>query len=267
MAGDLEEALAQTERDARAAQRAAEVTAKAARRVVAATVTGDVAAIAKAIFEIEQATSALAMQVRNTGDGWSFDARSYAESGSLAEELKSAAGAEGLSIHEQDGRLFCYPALLKILPSEPAVEIDRKRFRSVRPSYVVQQLKVLRTRPQRFKPEQFLEVLFKAYEWARKAEAGGPRRLDGQGPVIELTSLFDLLTLFPDAQKDYGRAEFARDLYLLDRSRVLETRAGARLELSASTGTKGAASKLLQIVGEDGVPKVYYGISFTGLRR
>ena len=79
-------------------------------------------------------------------------------------------------------------------------------------------------------------------------------------------SLFDLLTLFPDTQKDYGRAEFTRDLYLLDRSRVVETRAGARLELSASTGTKGLAAKLLQIVGEDGVPKVYFGISFAGTR-
>ena len=110
-------------------------------------------------------------------------------------------------------------------------------------------------------------MLFKAYEWARKAEPAATRRLDGQGPVIELVSLFDLLTLFPDAQKDYGRAEFTRDLYLLDRSRVRETKAGRRLELSASTGTKGSATKLLQIVGEDGVPKVYYGISFTGVRR
>jgi len=74
------------------------------------------------------------------------------------------------------------------------------------------------------------------------------------------------LTLFPDTQKDYGKLEFTRDLYLLDRSRVAETKGGASLELSASTGTKGATSKLLQIVGEDGVVKVYYGISFTGAR-
>jgi len=267
MANNFEDALAQTERDARATQRAAEVATRAAKHAVTAAVTGDVNAIAKAFAEAEQAAAALAMQLKNTVEGWTFDWQSYAEHGGLAEELQAAARSEGLSIHEQDGRLFCYPALLRVLPAEPAVEIDRKRFRSVRPSYVARQLKAMRTRRQRFGPEQFLEVLFKAYEWARKSEAGATRRLDGQGPVIELASLFDLLTLHPDTRKDYGRAEFTRDLYLLDRSRVLETRSGARLELSASTGTKGAPSRLLQIVGEDGIPKVYYGISFTGARQ
>ena len=267
MTGHLEAALAQTERDARATLRAAEASVKAARRVVGATLTGDINAITKAVAETEQATAALTMQLRNTSDGWSFDARSYAESGGLADELTTTAAAEGLSIHEQDGRLFCYPALLRIFPAEPVVEIDRKKLRTVRPSYVVGRLKILRMRPQRFRPEQFLEVLFRAYEWARRAESGGARRLDGRGPVIELVSLFDLLTLFPDTQKEYGKLEFTRDLYLLDRSRVAETRAGATLELSASTGTKGAASRLLQIVGEDGVPTVYYGISFSGVGR
>lgn len=81
--------------------------------------------------------------------------------------------------------------------------------------------------------------------------------------MLELVTLFDLLTIFPDTKKDYSRAEFTRDLYLLDRSLKVETRAGARLEFSASTGTKGSASRILTIIGEDGYPKVYYGISFT----
>ncbi|MGH2633417.1 MAG: hypothetical protein ACRDG3_08395, partial [Tepidiformaceae bacterium] len=246
MAGDLEEALAETEREARAAQRAAEVAVKAAKRAVAAAVTGDVNQMAKALADTRQAVGDLSLQLRNTNASWTFDAKAYAETGALAEELKSAATAEGLSIYEQDGRLFCYPALLRILPSEPGVEIDRKKLKSVRPSHIVRQLKVLRNRPQRFKPEQFLEVLFRAYEWARKSESGVMGRLDGRGPVIELASLFELLTLFPDAQKDYGRAEFTRDIYMLDRSRVATTRAGSQLELSASTGTNGSATKLFR---------------------
>lgn len=267
MVGELEDALAQTERDALATQRAAEVVSKAAKRAVTASATGDVNALAKALAETEQAAADLAMQLKNTTDGWTFDAKSYIERGGLEEELVAAASAEGLSIYKQDGRLFCYPALLRILESEVAIEIDRKRFRSVRPSYIARQLKDMKTRRQRFRPDQFLEVLFKAYEWVRKSEARATGRLDGQGPVVELMSILELLTLFPEVQKDYGRAEFARDLYLLDRSRISETKAGARLELSASTGTKGAATKLLQIVGEDGILKVYYGVAFMGARR
>ena len=265
--GDLEAALAQTEGDARATQRAAEAAAKAAKRIVAAAVTGEIAALAKALTDTEQASAALSMQLRNTRDGWSFDAKSYSEAGGLADELRAAATGVGLEIYEQDGRLFCYPALLKILASEPAVEIDRKRFRSVRPSYVVNRLKVLRNRPQRFKPEQFLELLFRAYEWARRAESGESRRLGGQGPVIELVSLFELLTLFPETAKDYGRAEFTRDLYLLDRSQVVETKNAMKVAFSAATSTKGAASKLLQIVGEDGGAQTYFGISFSAANR
>lgn len=263
MAGELEEALAQTERDARATQRAAEAAVKAAKRAVAAAVSGDISAMTKALGESSQAATDLAVQTRNTTDGWTFDAKAHAQAGLLAAEIQSAAEAEGLTVYQQDGRLFCYPALLRVTASDPPeVEIDRKRFKTLRPSHVARQLKVLRTRPQRFTPQRFLEVLFEAYDWARKAQPGAQKTFDGRGPVLELADLFRVITLFPDTRRDYGRAEFTRDLYLLDQSRVVETKAGPRLEFSASTGTKGSVTKLFEIVAQNGSRKVYYGIAF-----
>jgi hypothetical protein len=264
MVGEFEQALVDTERDARATQAAANRVATAAKRVVAAAVIGDINALEKAFDEAAQATDTLNMQLKSTRAGWTFDTKRYAEGGSLGAELEAAVAAEGLSMFKQDDRLFCYPSLLRILPSEPAIEIDRKKSRSLRPSFVAAQLKALRTRRQRFRPEQFLEMLFDAYEWARRTQADASRRLDGQGPVVELVSLLDLITVFPATKRDYGRAEFTRDLYLLDRSPVRQTHSGARPELSFS---RGVPHRLLQIVGEDGALKVYYGVSFTASPR
>lgn len=263
MTGELERALAQTERDAIATLRAAETALKSAKRALAAAKTGDLAALDKAMRETDEATITLSIQSRNTTDGWVFDSKAYAEAGGLASEIRSAAESEGLTIYEQDGRLFCYPVLLRVRSSDPpVVEIDRKALKTVRPSFIARELKKLRERRQRFTAPQFLETLFDAYDHARRALPGAPRTFAGRGPVLELATLFDLLTLFPDTKKDYGRAEFTRDLYLLDSSRIVETKGGYQLDLSASTGTKGSASKLFQIVAQNGSSKVYYGISF-----
>ena len=105
----LEEALAQTERDALATQKAAEAVLKSAKRVVAAAKVGDVSAIEKAISDSEQAESAMRMQLKNTRDGWSFDAKAHAASGGLTAEIQLTAESQGMKVYEQDGRLFCYP--------------------------------------------------------------------------------------------------------------------------------------------------------------
>ena len=79
--------------------------------------------------------------------------------------------------------------------------------------------------------------------------------------MLELTRIYELLTLFPGQQKEYGRQEFARDLYLLDQSSAKETD-GHAFRFAASTGTRGSASKFFQLVDREGHERVYYAISF-----
>ena len=69
----------------------------------------------------------------------------------------------GVTMYERDDRLFCYPALLRVLPSERAVAVDRRRERHLRPSVLVNLLKELQDKPPRFRSESFLNALFEAY--------------------------------------------------------------------------------------------------------
>ncbi|MEK7820977.1 MAG: hypothetical protein AAB543_07700, partial [Pseudomonadota bacterium] len=63
--------------------------------------------------------------------------------------------------------------------------------------------------------------------------------------VVPLTTVYESLTLLPGTSAEYGPSDFARDLYLLDRSGVSQTKGGARVSLvfkGKSGDTKDAAA-------------------------
>jgi hypothetical protein len=258
---EFEQALERLDSDTAAVQKAAATVAGASKRLAAAAKAGDGAAIDRAFGDCGRAVDALQAQLNNTRSGWNFDWRGHIESERFKRELLEAASEAGLIIHEQDGRIFSYPVLVRILTGGDlgTVSVDRKRMRTIRPSHLVALLKTLRDRPPKAKNEEFLKSLYAAYGWATQRDDGSTP----WGPVAELVDLYEILTLFPGQTRDYSRQEFTRDLYLLDRSDIRATRDGARFELSASTGTKGSRSRFLTIVGEDGEEKAYYGISFA----
>lgn len=251
--GDFERALSRAEADALNLQKAAEAVVKASKRLVAAAKTGDVVALEKALEETRQSATAVSVQQRNTHDEWSV--ASPVHPASFLEELKEAAQALGVHLYEQDNRLFSYPVLLSIgggsNTSDLTVKIDKKLTRTIRPSFLAAMLKALGTKEPKFKPADFLKSLLAAYE----VEAKRP------GEMVELVKLYALLTLFPGQSREYGRQEFARDLYLLDQSATKQT-GNHTFRFSASTGTKGSASKLFPLVDRDGHERVYYAISF-----
>lgn len=263
MAGGLEEALSRTEVDAQATVRAANNAARSAKRLAAATHIGDLSGLERALAEIDSAVQTLRLQLTNTKDGWTFNAASYAQDGRLLTEIKEAAEAAGLSVHEEDTRLFSYPVLLRVSASasgDIAVTFDKKRVKGIRPSVLAAQLKAERARPQRFRTGPFIEALYRAYQWAIKESRSQPG-LTAMGPSVELRRIYELLTLFPGQSREYSLQEFTRDIYLLDRSGDTKTGAGARMELSASTGTR--SSRKLEIVDENGRTQVYYAIAFS----
>lgn len=264
MPGELEAALTTTESDAVATVRAADQAARAAKRLAAAAKLGDLGALDKAIAEVDATVQTLRLRANTTRDAWQFDAATYAQEGRLLEEIRQAAIEAGLSVHEEEGRLFSYPVLLRVQGrsgAEVAVSIDRKRVKGLRPSQLVQRLLTERSKPPKFDSRAFLEALYKAYQWAIKDARPQPA-LSTMGPSIELIRLYELLTLFPGHARDYSRQEFTRDIYLLDRSGRTTTNSGARMELSASTGTRNR-SRVLELVDEHGRAQVYYAIAFT----
>ena len=258
----LERALAKTEADAEATLKAAAAMTAALRRVRHAAHAGTVRDLRPAFDSAEQALAALRQTLANAKLGWDFDEETHLASGAYARELLDVAERMGLRLFEQDDRLYAYPALVRVLPNDRTVLIDKTRERRLRPSVLVAHLKELQRRPPRFRPEAFLEALFGAYSTLVDAAAGRRRdALGGQGTVVRLLDVYTLLTLLPGQSRDYSRQEFARDVYLLDQSGTRTTRRGATVAFPASTGTRSQAS-VIRVITQSGQEKLYYGIAF-----
>jgi hypothetical protein len=254
----LEESLAKTQADAEGALRAASTVTAALKRFRGAALVGNLRDLRAAIAATDQALAALRQQFANARDGWSFDEEVYFQDGSFAAELVETAKRLNLGLFELDERLYSYPVLVRLLPNDRAVMIDKTRERRVRPTVLVSHLKELQRRPPRFKPEAFLEALHDAYGTIVARGRGRP----ADGTVVKLVDVYALFTLLPGQSKEYSRQEFGRDIYLLDQSGVTTTRRGSVVSLPASTGTRSAGSTI-RVITQDGQEKAYFGLAFT----
>ncbi len=255
----LEEALEKTEADANAVLKAAAAVTASLKRFRAAAHLGNLRALRPAIDGAEQALAELGRRLSDAKSGWDFDEEAYFADGGYARELLETAQRLDVRIFELDDRLYCYPSLVRVSESDRSVVIDKVRERRLRPSFLVGQLKDLQGRPSRFRPEAFLESLSAAY--GHIADKRGAARTE-PGAVEKLLDVYELLTLLPGQTREYSKQEFARDIYLLDRSGVTQTRRGYVVSFPASTGARSAGSTV-RVVTEGGQEKLYYGIAFT----
>ncbi|MBA3620251.1 MAG: hypothetical protein H0W56_11800 [Acidothermales bacterium] len=251
--GRLESALARTEADLDTALRRAATLTRELKRARAAAASGQ-------LRELRRGLAAAADAAREVGDaadvahsGYDADEEQLLTSGAYAKELLAAAAEAGVAMQEEDERLLCYPSVLRVLPSDQAVTIDRKKERRLRPSVLVDILRRAQQAGPRFRPQPFLASLLAGYDLVRARQKKAP------GAVVKLLDVYGVLTLLPGQARDYSRQEFARDLYLLDESGVRSVR-GRRLRLSASTGTRQAG--VLTTVARSGQQQRYWGVAF-----
>jgi hypothetical protein len=254
--GGVEAACDATERAAAAAQQAAGALARAAKSLEAAAAVGDTAKVRKAAAIVAELGPAAADAARHAVASWPFssaDEEAYLSDGYVA-ELRNAAAAEGIRIDEVDNRLSSFPLLIRLLPNQSALRIDAKRITTLRPSVVVARLREAQAAKPKLQPDRFIEVLFDAYLLVVEGR-------DNLSKGARLLDVYDALTLHPDMRRSYERAEFVRDVHLLDVSSVRATRSGYAISFPGSTAMK-TASKVLSIIDQDGRTHTYYGIRF-----
>ena len=216
---------------------------------------GDIPKVRKASERLLAILESTRQEVGNASSAWSLspeEEEAYLRD-EYAADLISAAKAENLQIQQLDGVLVAFPSIVRVLPADRAVKINRKKVQGIRPAHVVQILKAIQARKPKGAPHTFLEVLHRAY-----------RLLNGNeyGKTVALASVYDALTLLPGSTTSYDQTDFVRDLFLLDRSGVTRTKSGAICSLPASTGTKGTRG-ILSFVAPDGETVTYYGIRFS----
>lgn len=251
----LESALATTEQAVAETLVAAAALSRELKRAKTAAAVGQVRDLRRALAEAAKAAARVTEQAAAARDGYDVDETEWLASGGYRKELLAAAAEAGLDIVEEDDRLLCYPSLVRVLPGEVALDIDRRREKRLRPSVVVTRLAQAQRAGPRFRPEPFLRSLADGYDLVL-ARQGKPA-----GAVVRLVDIYGVLTLLPGQARDYSTHEFARDLYLLDQTgtaTVPGTR--RRLHWAASTGTKQAG--VLTTVARSGSPQRYWGVAF-----
>src|SRR5262249_47987597 len=255
MASEFESELASLDMRLETAQKAAEGLVNALKRVRRAARTGHVSEIAKGLDGLDARVRDAEGAVNGLSGAWQFETSAYMADGQFLADLQAAAAEQNLAMFERDGRIYCFPLLLRIDPNQMAVRVGRKIERRIRPSELVRLLAKVQNAPQRVREQAFLDLIWRTY-----------RRLVGRdwngsdpGRVIALADVHETLTLLPGA--DYSPAEFARDLLLLDRRPDLRARGGERFEFPRGTTTKGI--KALIVYDEQGAERVYYGIRFV----
>jgi hypothetical protein len=130
----LEKALAKTEADVEATLKTAVSVVNSLKKFRINIKMGNLRDLKKTIESAEQAIASLKQQFINTKEGWNFDSDNYVMSRAFIEEIKEMSQSLGVRMFEQDERLYCYPFLLRILPTELAVQIDKQKERRLRPS-------------------------------------------------------------------------------------------------------------------------------------
>lgn len=250
----LESALSRTEADAGAAVKTSLALVAQLKRVQKAAEVGAVGELDKALSQADQLALAARDAVLTAREGWRFDTRSHLEAGHYTREIVSLAHERGVLLQEQDGRIVSYPSVVRVLPGEDAIEIDRKKRKELRPSRLIEMLQAARERPPRFRPERFLAALLRAY---RLVTAEKRKEV---GEAVRLVDVYRVLTVLPGQSAAYSPQEFVRDVYLLDESGVEVTKEGLRMSLPAASGAR--TSSALRTITREGEVKVYYAIAF-----
>ncbi|HEY8471702.1 MAG TPA: hypothetical protein VIL37_03590 [Natronosporangium sp.] len=256
MSDTLEATFAATERAVDQALKAAAAATRELRKARAGAKTGQLRDLRKALQAAESAAAGLAGQARAARARLDASEQGYLASGAYTKELLATAATAGVRMYEEDDRLLCYPSLVRVLPGDAAVEIDRRRERRLRPSVLVGMLAAAQNRPPRFRPEPFLDGLRTGYELVVAR--------DGKRPdaVVRLVDVWAALTLLPGQRRDYSKPEFARDLYLLDQSGVTSTPKSPR-QLRWVAGTSTDSPGVLTTVARSGERRHYWGVSFS----
>jgi hypothetical protein len=243
------------------AEKRAAALLKAARRLRRAAMEGAMASLPAAIAAAQADADRTSEPLAAAAAALDYDVAAAFANGAWLDELAAAARAAGVVLVRRDGRVTAYPVALRLDGRAQGVRVGRKLEKRIRPSFVAAQLKVLQQRPDRFNARQFLDRLFLLYDTKARAEdpAWRPTR-SGQGPLVSLADLHDLMTVLPAAGADYPQEEFIADLLRLDRQPDATDSHGRCFELSGSTGRKGG--KRLTLFDETGEQHDYFAIRF-----
>lgn len=255
----FEFALSRTEQDLAKTMEASKKFSNALARLHKSVSTGNLHDLEKQFETAQKLFEPLKQQLQSSRKAWQFDAETYLESGQYEKDLMEAAHESGLNMIQKDSHVLnCYPSVLKLSPKEQILKIGKKRSKHLRPKVVAQIMKEAQKKPPKLNDNAFLEQLFKAYQRIVKSRG---KSIDETNPVVSLKEIYKYMNPLPWQAKEYSEDEFARDLYLLEKSGITATEENYAVDFHASTMAKNLSSTLIT-ASEDGSERIYAGIRF-----
>ena len=233
-----------------------------ARRLRSAARSGDLRPLRDGRLRVAQSSAQVTDAVGQVSASWPFDEAAevdYLRTGFPA-ELVAVAATAGVDIHESDGRLLAFPALVRIDANGRRVRLNSRQSSSLRPSAIVAALQAIRAKGASFNAQSFANVLYRAWRVHTKHHDEGARQ-------VGLIDVHETLTLLPSARKEYDLTDFGRDLLLLDESglrTVTADRTTFTLTLlRASTSSKGG--RYVRTVDRHGGQIGYAAVDFRSV--
>ena len=162
---NIEQAFQDVESAANSTSKASNDLTRLANQMKKAAIDGNINGIRRASERMNDLLGAVRQEVANAVAGWSYreeEEEQYLKD-HYADELTKAANISGLTIHKRDGQLISHPSIIRVLPGEKSVRIDRKKVSAIRPSRLIEILVENQKKKPRFSPERFLEAIYKAY--------------------------------------------------------------------------------------------------------
>src|SRR5579863_6120739 len=170
----FEQGFTDAERAAVAAGRVVALLSGAVKQLQRAGAEGDLPKLRKSCERLVTVLEATRQEVDNARSAWPYspeEEETYLRD-SYAEEVIKVAAGENLQIQQLDEGLVVFPSILRILPGERAVRINRKKSAAVRPSHVVKTLQGIQARKPKASVEAFLAMLHRAYKLLAGKEYG-----------------------------------------------------------------------------------------------
>ena len=144
----FEQGFAVAEQAAGVAGKVAVTLTSAAKQMQKAAAEGDLFKMKKSAERMAALVESMRQEVVNAKTAWPFeleDEETYLRD-SYAEEVIATAKAANLFIQRRDEGLIAFPSILRILPAERAIKINRKKTQALRPSRVVKTLRDIQAR-------------------------------------------------------------------------------------------------------------------------
>lgn len=185
---------------------------------------------------------------------WSFDLRSYLETGAWRQELEDVASKEGAFRAFREGEMLLIPPLvLRAQAANRVLKIGNERWSRLRPKVVIAEVNRRREKVNTAVSSELLESL---HQVARRDN-------NARNPFIKFCEAYEMFCIAPGYKRENSRADFGLSIYALHRSGLKSTKKGIPFQFEWPAANY-KESDVFTVIAEDGKPLRFFGIQFIG---